>query len=63
MCVCRVLFRTLSSASVNPRPVLALRLYLMVGHWTTGLSLSAGRGATLAAFARRAVLRRCFRPG
>jgi hypothetical protein len=48
---------------VKPRPALARRLYLMVGHCTTGRSLSTGRGATAAALARRASRRRCLRPG
>lgn len=54
---------TLSSWRVKPRPALARRLYLMVGHCTTGRSLSTGRGATAAALAKRASRRRCLRPG
>ena len=42
---------TFSSIRVNPRPARALRLYLIVGHRTTGRSLSVGRGATAAALA------------
>lgn len=61
--ICAIDLHTFNSAKVKPLPTLALLLYLMVGHCTTGLNLSTGRGATLAAFARRAVLRRCFRPG
>ena len=55
--------RTFSSASENPRPALTRRLYLIEGHRTTGLSLSTGRGATAAAFVRRAFRRRDLRPG
>ena len=64
-----VLFRqcvkihTFNSASENPRPALTRRLYLIVGHRTIGLSLSTGRGATAAAFVRRAFRRRDLRPG
>lgn len=54
---------TFSSAVVKPRPALTRPLYLTVGQWTTGRSLSTGRGATLAAFARRASRRLCLRPG
>lgn len=54
---------TFSSARVKPRPARTRRLYLMVGHRTTGRSLSTGRGATAAALAMRASRRRCFRPG
>lgn len=54
---------TFSSARVKPRPARTRRLYLMVGHRTTGRSLSTGRGATAAALAIRASRRRCFRPG
>lgn len=54
---------TFSSAMVKPRPALTRRLYLTVGQRTTGRSLSTGRGATLAAFARRAERRLCLRPG
>jgi len=35
----------------------------MVGHLTIGLSLSTGRGATAAAFERRALRRLSLRPG
>jgi len=35
----------------------------MVGHRTIGLSLSTGRGATAAAFERRALRRLSLRPG
>lgn len=56
-------FLTFSSASVKPRPSLTRRLCLMVGHRTTGRSLSTGRGATAAALERRASLRRDFEPG
>lgn len=55
--------RTFSSASEKPRPALTRRLYLIEGHRTTGLSLSTGRGATAAAFVRRAFRRRDLRPG
>lgn len=48
---------------MKPRPARARRLYLMVGHRTIGLSLSTGRGATAAAFARRAKRRVTFFPG
>ena len=48
---------------MNPRPARTRRLYLTVGQRTTGRSLSAGRGATAAAFARRASRLRCLRPG
>lgn len=54
---------TFSSARVKPRPARTRRLYLMVGHRTTGRSLSTGRGATAAALAIRASRRRCLRPG
>lgn len=54
---------TFNSASENPRPALTRRLYLIVGHRTTGLSLSTGRGATAAALVRRAFRRRDLRPG
>lgn len=54
---------TFNSAMVKPRPARTRRLYLMVGHRTTGRSLSTGRGATAAALAMRASRRRCFRPG
>lgn len=54
---------TFSSARVKPRPARTRRLYLTVGHRTTGRSLSTGRGATAAALAMRASRRRCFRPG
>ena len=54
---------TFSSARENPRPALTRRLYLIEGHRTTGRSLSTGRGATAATLARRALRRRCFRPG
>lgn len=46
--------RTLSSVREKPRPALTRRLYLIVGHLTIGRSLSTGRGATAAAFWRRA---------
>lgn len=45
----RFAIRTLSSASVKPRPARTLRLYLRVGHRTIGRNLSTGRGATAAA--------------
>ena len=61
-CQCEMI-RTFNSASENPRPALTRRLYLIVGHRTIGLSLSTGRGATAAAFVRRAFRRRDFRPG
>lgn len=48
---------------MNPRPARTRRLYLTVGQRTMGRSLSAGRGATAAAFARRASRLRCLRPG
>jgi hypothetical protein len=48
---------------VKPRPARTRRLYLTVGHRTTGRSLSTGRGATAAALARRFSRRRCLRPG
>jgi hypothetical protein len=54
---------TFNSAKVKPRPARTRRLYLMVGHLTIGLSLSTGRGATAAAFERRALRRLSFRPG
>ena len=54
---------TFSSASENPRPALTRRLYLIVGHRTTGFSLSTGRGATDAALVRRELRRRDLRPG
>lgn len=54
---------TFSSARVKPRPARTRLLYLIVGHRTMGLSLSTGRGATAAAFERRALRRLSFRPG
>lgn len=54
---------TFNSARENPRPARTRRLYLLVGQWTTGRSLSTGRGATEAAFAARASRRLCLRPG
>ena len=54
--------RTFSSIKVNPLPALVRRLYLIVGHRTTGRSLSTGRGATAEALATRACRLRCFRP-
>lgn len=54
---------TFNSAREKPRPARTRRLYLRVGHRTIGRSLSTGRGATAAAFARRAPRRRSFRPG
>jgi hypothetical protein len=54
---------TFNSAKVKPRPARTRRLYLIVGHRTIGLSLSTGRGATAAAFDRRALRRLSFRPG
>lgn len=54
---------TLSSWREKPRPALTRLLYRRVGHRTTGRSLSTGRGATVAALARRVSRRRCFRPG
>ena len=57
------LYRTFSSCNVNPLPALARRLYLTVGHLTTGLNLSTGLGATAAALDRRAARRRDLRPG
>jgi hypothetical protein len=51
---------TFSSVRVKPRPARSRRLYLIVGHRTTGLSLSTGRGATAAAFAARTDRRRIF---
>ena len=57
-----LLRRTFNSVRVNPRPVRTRALYLMVGHRTIGLSLSTGRGATAAAFARRAMRRDTFLP-
>jgi hypothetical protein len=57
------LFHTFNSVKVKPRPALTRRLYLIVGHRTIGLSLSTGRGATAAAFERRALRRLNFRPG
>lgn len=54
---------TFNSSNENPRPALTRRLYLMVGHRTTGLSLSIGLGAMAAAFDKRAFLRRSLRPG
>lgn len=59
----REMIRTFNSASEKPRPALTRRLYLIVGHRTIGLSLSTGRGATAAAFVRRAFRRRDLRPG
>ena len=56
-------FLTFSSSRVKPRPSLTRRLCLMVGHRTMGRSLSTGRGATAAALALRASLRRDFEPG
>jgi hypothetical protein len=56
-------FLTFNSARVKPRPALTRLLYLMVGHLTTGLNKSIGRGATAAVFARRALRRLSFRPG
>jgi hypothetical protein len=58
-----IVVNTFSSARVKPRPARTRRLYLTVGHRTTGRSLSTGRGATAAALARRASRRRCLRPG
>lgn len=55
--------RTFSSASEKPRPARTRRLYLRVGQRTMGRSLSTGRGATAAAFWRRALRRRDLRPG
>lgn len=55
--------RTFSSARENPRPTRSFRLYLIVGHLTTGLRRSTGRGATAAALARRAMRLRTFLPG
>jgi hypothetical protein len=54
---------TFNSVKVNPRPARTRRLYLTVGHRTIGLNLSTGRGATAAAFERRALRRLSFRPG
>jgi hypothetical protein len=54
---------TFNSVKVKPRPARTRRLYLIVGHRTIGLSLSTGRGATAAAFERRALRRLSFRPG
>jgi len=54
---------TFNSVRVKPRPARTRRLYLMVGHRTIGLNLSTGRGATAAAFERRALRRLSFRPG
>jgi len=54
---------TFNSSNENPRPALTRRLYLIVGHRTTGLSLSIGLGAMAAAFDKRAFLRRSLRPG
>jgi len=56
-------FLTFSSASEKPRPARTRRLYLTVGQRTTGLSLSTGRGASLAAFSTRAERLRDLRPG
>lgn len=55
--------RTFNSVRVKPRPARTRRLYLIVGHRTIGLNLSTGRGATAAAFERRALRRLSFRPG
>jgi hypothetical protein len=54
--------QTFNSIKVKPLPALRRRLYLIVGHRTTGRSLSTGRGATAEALERRACLRRCLRP-
>ena len=57
------IYLTFNSARVKPRPARTRLLYLMVGHLTTGLNKSIGRGATAAVFARRALRRLSFRPG
>jgi hypothetical protein len=54
---------TFNSVRVKPRPARTRRLYLIVGHRTMGLNLSTGRGATAAAFERRALRRLSLRPG
>lgn len=56
-------YLTFSSSKVNPLPARTRRLYLMVGHLTTGLRRSMGLGATAAILVRRAFLRRSLRPG
>ena len=53
----------LTSSRVKPRPSLCFRLYLKVGHRTTGLRDFRGLGATLAALATRALRRRSLRAG
>ena len=53
----------LTSSRVNPRPSLCFRLYLKVGHRTTGLRVLRGLGAILAALATRALRRRSLRAG
>ena len=57
------LVHTFNSAREKPRPARTRRLYLIVGHRTTGRSLSTGRGATAVAFVSRALRRRSLRPG
>jgi len=54
---------TFNSSNEKPLPARTRRLYLMVGQRTIGRSLSTGRGATWAALAIRACLRRSLRPG
>lgn len=56
-------YLTFSSSKVNPLPARTRRLYLMVGHLTTGLRRSMGLGAIAAILVRRAFLRRSLRPG
>lgn len=54
---------TLSSSREKPRPALARRLCLTVGHRTIGRRRSTGRGATAAALALRASRRLTLAPG
>lgn len=54
---------TFNSSKVKPLPARTRRLYLMVGHRTTGLNLSTGRGATAVALLILAFLLRSLRPG
>lgn len=63
MWVCTDICHTFNSSKVKPLPARRRRLYLMVGHRTTGLSLSTGRGARAAALVILAFLLRSLRPG
>lgn len=54
----------LISARENPLPTRTLVLYFKVGQRTTGRKApSTGLGAAAAALLKRAILRRCLRPG